>query len=877
MEKIRINKNLIHFTLWTFITILFGLGAGLSGIYLYISPNLPAIESLREVELQTPLRVYSADNKLIGEFGEKRRDPVNMDQVPIALIDAILSAEDDAFYDHGGVDFKGLLRAVSQLVLSGEIQSGGSTITMQVARNFFLSREQTFSRKFNEILLAIKIEQYLSKQEILELYLNKIYLGNRAYGVKAAAQVYYGKELGQLNVAQIAMIAGLPKAPSTYNPIANPSRALIRRNYVLRRMSSLDKLSEEEFELALSEPVTARYYGQNLELNAPYVAEVAREKAIELFGESAYTNGYKIYTTINSTLQNSAQESVVKGLLAYDLRHGYRGAEQQLDPSKLAPLSQTTASENEVAKTVSTTSSIIRDPKSVVEDIGAVNLIPWLEIIKKVPRYGPLEPGVVIRIGEDYISVLTAIGQTVDISWENGLKGSRIYVNENFASPAPSSPSKLVKLGDLIRIYSKRTEDGEEWHFSQVPNIEAALVSMSPDDGAIQSIVGGFDFGKSSFNRVTQAKRQPGSNFKPFVYTAALENGITPGSVINDAPIVVDDNRLEDAWRPENASGKFYGPTRVRKALYLSRNLVSIRLLRSVGIDKAISSMGRFGIDTSNISRNLSMALGSHVMTPLEVATGYSVFANGGFKVEPYLIHHIRDRHDTILFKEEPFVVPSKQAMVFNPTSSVSTNSTNTLNDNNAITNEINSLSSDTNQAQTISNEDTSITLSQKPAKRIVDERIAYMMNSMLRDVIKRGTAKAAQSLGRNDLAGKTGTTNGPIDAWFSGYNSHIVTTTWVGFDNNKELGRGEYGGIAALPIWTNYMKTALEGVPPSFMERPNGIVTVNIDPTTGERALPSNPESIEEIFLQENAPAAIDLNQIVNGGSDSPAPEELF
>lgn len=884
MEKIRINKKLIHFTLWTFITILFGLGAGLSGIYLYISPNLPAIESLREVELQTPLRVYSADNKLIGEFGEKRRDPVNMDQVPTALIDAILSAEDDAFYDHGGVDFKGLLRAVSQLVISGEIQSGGSTITMQVARNFFLSREQTFSRKFNEIFLAIKIEQSLSKQEILELYLNKIYLGNRAYGVKAAAQVYYGKELEQLSAAQIAMIAGLPKAPSTYNPIANPSRALIRRNYVLRRMLSLDKLSEEEFDSAISEPVSARYYGQNLELNAPYVAETAREKAIELFGESAYTNGYKVFTTIDSRLQNAAQNALVKGLLDYDLRHGYRGPEQQLDPSKLEPLSQITEIENEVAHTVSTVSSSnknTRDTKPAKEDVGPVNLIPWLEIIKKVPSYGPLKPGIVIRIGDDYISVLTALGQTVDVKWENGLKGNRTYVNENFASPAPSSPSKLVKLGDLIRIYSQEGDDGEEWHFSQVPDIEAALVSMSPDDGAIQSIVGGFDFSKSSFNRVTQAKRQPGSNFKPFVYTAALESGITPGTVINDAPIVVDDNRLEDAWRPENASGKFYGPTRVRKALYLSRNLVSIRLLRSVGIDKAISSMGRFGIDTSNISRNLSMALGSHVMTPLEVATGYSVFANGGFKVEPYLIHHIRDRHDTILFKEEPFVVPGKQAMVFNSDSDKNTNLANTASPKNSeiAFNTTNLAPSETDKPEPISSniEDTFVTLSQKPAKRIVDERIAYMMNSMLRDVIKRGTARAAKSLGRNDLAGKTGTTNGPIDAWFSGYNSHIVTTTWVGFDNNKELGRGEYGGIAALPIWINYMKTALEGIPPSFMERPNGIVTVNIDPITGERALPSNPESIEEIFLQENAPAAIDLNQIVNGGSNSPAPEELF
>ncbi len=849
-----IKKKLIYFTLWAFIAVVFSIGAGLSGIYLYISPNLPAIESLKEVELQTPLRVYSLDNKLIGEFGEKRRDPVAIDQVPQQLIDAVLSAEDDAFFEHGGVDFKGLLRAASQLVLSGEIQSGGSTITMQVARNFFLSREQTFSRKFNEIFLALKIEKSLSKQEILELYLNKIYLGNRAYGVKAAAQVYYGKPLDELSVAQMAMIAGLPKAPSTYNPIANPSRALIRRNWILKRMLSLDKLSEQEYKTAFAEPVTARYYGLNLEFHAPYVAEAAREKAIELFGDDAYTNGYKIYTTVDSKLQASAQKAVVEGVLSYDLRHGYRGPEAQLDPAVLEPLTSNT--ENTSLENQTNTRY---NPGAIISEVGAVNLIPWLETLKKTPTYGPLEAAAVIRIGKDFISVLTGTGKTIDIPWENGLKESKRYINENYAANPPNSPSKIVSLGDIIRIYPKKVETvkegdnsgttSEQWYFSQLPDIEAALVALNPDDGAIRSVVGGFDFAKSSFNRAMQAKRQPGSNFKPFVYTAALENGITPGTVINDAPIVVDDNRLEDMWRPENASGEFYGPTRVRKALYLSRNLISIRLLRSVGIDKTIASLGRFGIQTDGIAHNLSMALGSHVMTPLEVATGYSAFANGGYKIEPYIIHHIRDRHDKVLYTAKPLVAGNKTALQY---------------------------SSDEN-SDTDNTETKQVVLSSQKAKRIMDSRIAYLMNSMLRDVINRGTATRAKQLGRDDLAGKTGTTNGPTDAWFSGYNTQLVATTWVGFDSNQEIGRREFGGTAALPIWMDFMEVALKDMPSSFMHRPNGIVTVNIDADTGERALPSNPNSIKEIFLQENAPRAIDPTQMVNGGSDNPAPEEIF
>jgi penicillin-binding protein 1A len=868
MEKFKINNKLLNFTIWAFFLVSMGVIAGLSGIYLLLSPNLPAIDSLKEVELQTPLRIFSIDDKLIGEFGEKRRDPISIDEAPQTLVNAIISAEDDSFYQHNGVDIKGLLRAISQLALSGEIQSGGSTITMQVARNFFLSREQTFSRKFNEILLALKIERYLSKAEVLELYLNKIFLGNSAYGVKAAAQVYYGSTLSQLSLAQTAMIAGLPKAPSTYNPIINPSRALIRRNWILRRMASLQKITEDELATALNEPVTARFHGQHLDIDAPYIAEAAREYALEMFGEKAYINGYKVYTTIDSQLQLSAQQSIVRGLLNYDIRHGYRGPEDQWDPTLLEPLDQ---------------SANAYEPDA--EQLKNVNLLPWLEKLKQIPNYGGLEPAVVVRVGKNQISVLTALGATVDIAWENGLSEAKPYVNENFAGKAPESPKNVTAIGDVIRIYQR---EDQQWHFSQIPEVESALVSINPYDGSINALAGGFDFAHSSFNRVTQAKRQPGSNFKPFIYATGFENGLSPASTINDAPIVIEDAGLEGAWRPENSSGKFYGPTRLRKALYLSRNLISIRLLRTIGISKTIESMARFGMDTSAIPRNLSMALGSYAMSPLEVATGYSVFANGGYKIEPYLIHHIRDRNDEILFKASPLVTPERQALLFKTTQEVDLAVDSPLTENlipsgqlpaeqesvasSTVASAVNTINMTTEAPGAFTLE-----LESRPAARVLDERIVYMMNSIMRDVVKRGTGRRAQVLGRDDLAGKTGTTNGPIDAWFSGFNDHVVTTTWVGFDDNSKLGRGEYGGISALPIWIDYMRSALAGVPDTIRPQPNGIVTIRVNAETGERARLSDPNGIYELFLEENTPEELEAVETITIDNNIVAPEDLF
>jgi penicillin-binding protein 1A len=874
-----LKKALWLFMGWSTFAIFCATTTALLGTYLYLNPSLPDVESLREIELQVPLRVFSADGMLIGEFGEKRRDPATFEETPNILIDAILSAEDDGFYSHQGVDITGLLRAVSQLAMSGSIQSGGSTITMQVARNFFLSRSQTFSRKFTEILLALKIEQELSKEEILTLYLNKIYLGNRAYGVKTAAKVYYGKALQDLSLAQAAMIAGLPKAPSSYNPIINPSRALIRRNWILGRMLSLNKISDEDYQVAVNEPVSASYHGQQLDLYAPYVAEIAREKAIELFGEKAYTGGYNVYTTVDSKLQKAGQKAIVNGLLAYTERHGYRGAERRLDTRLLSPLSneqQETASTNDEKNDDSAiinsanvnSSNIIIDGTS----IGEVNLLPWLDVLNTIPNYGKLIPAAVIDIQKKSFTAILASGETATVEWKNGLNKAGKYINENFYSPVPSTAKKIVALGDVVRIFAIEENEATpkksaaendtaieaktaktQWQLSQAPKAQASLVAIAPHNGAIKTIVGGFDFNQTSFNRATQAKRLPGSNFKPFIYSIGLEHGLTAASIFNDAPIVVENSELEGAWRPENASGKFYGPTRLRKALYLSRNLVSIRLLRNIGIDTAVKGMERFGIDGKRLPKNFSMVVGTYVMTPLEVATGYTVFANSGYKVQPFLVDRISNSQDYIVFQETPYTVIKADSLT--PA-------------DNTPTPAITALELTPTAATTVS--------AKKAAPRVMDERITYIMNSILRDVVDRGTAKKAKVLGRSDVGGKTGTTNGPTDAWFSGFNSHLVTTTWVGFDDNSKIGRREYGGTAALPIWVEFMKTALKGIPDTLPPQPNGVVTVRINPETGKLTTPDDPNGIDEIFLEENVPTELP-ESLQSGEEASVKPVDIF
>ncbi|MCF6283043.1 MAG: penicillin-binding protein 1A [Candidatus Polarisedimenticolaceae bacterium] len=778
---------------------------GIFAIYRYLEPGLPSTIHLREIKLQVPLRIYSSDNKLIAEFGEKRRIPLRYDEIPQSMLNAFLAAEDDRFFEHPGVDYHGLLRAASQLLLTGQRRQGGSTITMQVARNFFLSREKTYTRKLNEIFLALRIEEQLSKPEILALYLNKIYMGNRAYGVGAAAKVYYGKQVDELTLPQAAMIAGLPKAPSRYNPIVNPKRALIRRDYVLGRMLKLGMISATEHQTALATPVTAKRHSVTSEIEAPYIAEIARTKALEQFGDAAYTGGYTIKTTIDSRLQLAANSAIRDALQAYDLRHGYRGPVQQLNLSQIS------------------------DEES------------WDKLLKKQPRVADLRVGLVTTVNADNIELYIGNGEHLTLGW-NGLAWARSYESENRQGPKPKLASEILQLGDLIRFIEAKDKEGiSYWRLAQIPNVSGALVAVKPESGAIVAMVGGYDFFQSKFNRATQAKRQPGSGFKAFIYSAALENGYTAASLINDAPVVFDDPALEASWRPENYSGKFFGPTRLRYALTKSRNLVSIRLLRAIGTKTALNHAALFGFDISKLPADLSLALGSGAVTPIKMAEGYSVLANGGFHTEPYLIEQISEDHSKILFQANPYRVCDETAPSAETTEERSTEE--------PLIEPLNC------------------------AERVISAQNHYLMNSMMRDVVQAGTARRARVLGRKDIAGKTGTTNDQRDAWFNGFNNRMVAITWLGFDNAKPLGRGEVGGRAALPAWISFMREALQDMPEQPLEMPVGMVTIRINAETGKAAHTGEKNSIFEVFREENLPE-MPPPQSEASGTESPAEE---
>ena len=772
------------------------------GLYLYLSPQLPSADTLRDVRYQVPLRIYSRDGKLLAEYGEMRRSPVKLSEVPDLMIEAVLAAEDDRFYQHPGVDYQGLLRAAWHLVTTGRKTQGGSTITMQVARNFFLGREKTYLRKFTEILLSLKIEHEFTKQEILELYLNKIYLGQRAYGIAAAAQVYYGVELPKLSLAQMAMIAGLPKAPSRYNPIADPPRALERRNYVLGRMRTLGYISEDIYRAALREKDDATLHSLTIEAEAPYLGELVRAEVVQRYGEDAYTAGYKVFTTVDTRLQTAANTALRDALLDYDRRHGYRGPESRVN---LAPDADPTA---------------------------------WSAALADRDPVGTLQAGLVIKIEATDVQVFVKEGNLITIPWE-GLEWARPYITDNQVGAPPQTPADMVKPGDIIRV--QQLADGQ-WRLAQIPGVEGALVALRPNDGSVIAIVGGFDFFKSKFNRATQAARQPGSSFKPFIYSAALEQGMTPATLINDAPVVFDDPGLEDTWRPENYSGRFFGPTRLREALVHSRNLVSIRVLRAIGINSTIDYVSRFGFDKRAMPHNLSLALGSGVVTPLELASGYAVFANSGYRVTPYFIDHIEDINGKILETTTP----------------------------NRVCKECETETSPSDQVQPAHN-----------APRVITAQNAYLMTSMMRDVIRRGTGRKARVLGRHDIAGKTGTTNDQRDAWFAGFNPEVATVAWVGFDDTHPLGNAETGGRAALPMWIDFMRAALQDIPDHPPEQPPGLVTVRIDPSTGLLADSKDRKAIFETFFANHVPTreAGSGATNVDGSPDStPAiPEQLF
>jgi len=800
----------------------------LAAAYIYIAPDLPPIERLKDVQLQVPLRIYTDDGELIAEFGEQRRKPVHYTELPQMVIDAILATEDDRFFEHPGVDYQGLVRAAVELVRTGQKRQGGSTITMQVARNFFLSSEKTYLRKLTEIFLALKIERYLTKQEILELYLNKIYFGQRAYGVGAAADVYYGLPIQQLSLAQVAMIAGLPKAPSTNNPVSNPERALQRRNHVLGRMYVLGFIDSDEYRTALQQPDNASLHAATIGVQAPYVAEMVRAHMVGAYGDMAYHTGYSVITTLDSRRQRAANAALRSDLLTYDRRHGYRGPEAHVE---LTP--------------------------EMTEDDYRI-------LMEGRADAGGLKPALVTALGEQSATVYIAGAGSVELEWE-ALSWARRSVAANVLGPELKIAADALAPGDIIRVEAEA--DGR-WMLAQLPQVAGALVSVRPQDGALQALVGGFDFFISKFNRATQAQRQPGSSFKPFIYSAALAKGYTLASVFNDAPVVFDDASLETTWRPENYSGKFYGPTRMREALTHSRNLVSIRLLQAIGPGYAADYVQRFGFRADQVPRDLSLALGSGSATPLEMARAYSVWANGGFYVEPYFIKEIRDSSDEAVFRANPAVACLECAEEDSAKNPVSTTASATVSPEDAVaaqTSVANSAAmggdagSDVDMPQSSDNttalpENSTV---QQPvyAARVVDYDNVYLMTSMMQDVIKRGTGRRALALGRKDLAGKTGTTNDQRDAWFCGFNSSLVTTVWVGFDQVQPLGAGETGSRAALPMWVDYMKTALQDVPASSLPQPPDLVTVRIDAKTGLRLPPGEDGGLFELFRPGEVP----------------------
>ncbi|MDO8894132.1 MAG: penicillin-binding protein 1A [Nitrosomonas sp.] len=726
---------------------------------LVIHSNLPSLETLTDYRPKIPLRIYSDEGLLIGEFGAERRNVVNISEVPAQLKQAILAAEDDRFYEHGGVDYLGVLRAAYSNFSAGSVRQGASTITMQVARNFFLTREKTLTRKFSEALLAFKIENNLSKDNILELYVNQIYLGQRSYGFAAAAQTYFGKSLQEINIAEAAMLAGLPKAPSSYNPISNPKRAKSRQLYVLGRLHKLNYISSEELRELEKQPISVKKQSTALAMPADYVAEMVRQVIYDRYQEETYSKGIKVYTTIRQLDQTAAYQSLRKNIIEYDKRRGYRGPEAHINLLKYGSNQEKTLD----------------------------------DALEEVNESGDIYAAIVLSVKPNTVQAYRKGGEVIEISGE-GLKFA-----QKFLADKKETGKKYITPGTLIRI---QKDQKNSWHIAQLPEIEAALVSLDPNDGAIRALIGGFDFHKNQFNHVTQAWRQPGSSFKPFIYSAALEKGFTPATIINDAPLAFSAAQTgSQLWEPKNFDGKFEGPMRLRTALVKSKNLVSIRILQAIGIRYAQDYITRFGFDASRHPPYLPMALGSGSVTPMQMAAGYAIFANGGFRVTPYFIRRIEDEKGNTVEQ-------------FQPTTALN------------------------------------------GAKRVIDPRNAYIMTSMMQDVINHGTAIKAKQLGRSDLAGKTGTTSNFVDAWFCGFQKDLVTIAWTGYDEPRSLGNNETGGRVALPIWMDYMGPVLKGIPMAEYKPPNGVFATRINSTTGFREPAGD---ITEYFFNEQLPPIAD------------------
>ncbi len=775
--------------------------------YVYLKPALPDVEGLRDVQLQVPLRVYSRDGKLIAAIGEQRRIPVRYEQIPKLLIQAFLATEDDRFFRHHGVDWQGILRAAVANLKAGGIRQGASTITMQVARDMFLTPRRDMKRKMSEIYISLLMEAEFTKEEIFSLYVNKIFLGQRAYGVGAAAEVYFGKTLDQLTVAEMATLAGIPTAPSVVNPVASAAAATTRRSHVLGRMLELGYITQAEYDAAKNSPMESRLHGASIEVDAQYVAEMVRSEMQAKYGDAVYTAGYKVFTTIDSRLEAAASVALRTGLLEYDRRHGYRGATAKVDPSKLAT------------------------PAELDEQLEDFSVI------------GGLRPAAVLKVEAKSAKIYVKDLGEVTLPWEK-LSWARRQLPEEKVDRAPTQASEVLARGDVIYTVGRTAE---ALLFVQVPEAQSALVSVDPRDGAVVALVGGFDYFQSKYNRVTQARRQPGSGFKPFVYAAAFDKGYTPASIILDAPIVIDETGTEQAWRPKEMEGNFAGPMRLREAMVHSRNLVSVRLMRAIGGDYTWNFVTRFGFDKSQLPNDLTLALGTAELSPLQVAIGYATFANGGFKVSPYFIDRIEDANGKVLQQASPAFACSECDQAADPGTQRSTASAGTA---------AAPAAGRATAAVDVAPHDGKTVIPQKNlAPQIIRPQIAYLLADMMKDVIRRGTGVRARSLNRDDIAGKTGTTNDAHDTWFNGFNGDLMTTVWVGFDQDRSLGEGEQGGRTAIPAWTYFMHEALAGAPKRGVPVPDGIVTVRISPDTGLLASSDNPNAIMEKFIEGNLP----------------------
>ncbi len=805
---------------------LLGIGA-IVAIYYHVKSDLPDVATITDIQLQVPMRVYSLDGELISQFGEKRRIPLTKEDVPETLINAFIATEDSRYYQHYGIDPIGILRAVTVWASSGSATQGASTITQQVARNFFLTREKTFIRKIKEVFIAIQLEQILSKDEIMMLYLNKISLGQRAYGIGAAAQVYYGKSVSELTLAEMAVLAGLPKAPSNLNPISSPKNAEMRRNVVLLRMLSENYISQAEYEQAKASPITAKYHGAEITLSAHYVAEMARNKLIELFGtERSYNDGFSVYTTINKTNQEAANQALLNNLHNYDKRHGYRGASKTLwqAPAEKWTTEQITTN------------------------------------LSQTPNFGDLYPAVVTSVAEKEIKVISknSNGAVQSIFWD-GLKWARPFISDSRQGREPQKASEIVAVGQQIWV----REVEQKLELSQYPDVSAAFVSLNPQDGAITSLVGGFSFVQSKFNRATQAKRQVGSNIKPFIYSAALDNGYTLATLVNDAPI----NQWSGsaAWRPKNSPEVYDGPIRLRRALGQSKNVVSVRLVQDLGLTKVIRQLEKFGFDKEDLPRNNTIALGSASTSPLNLATGYAIIANGGFKIEPYIVERIEDAYGTVIYQANPKIACAYCAELY------------------AQQENIQPLT----EAQTIQKQGANVcpiapVSEAQIAPAAISAETAFLTRELLRTAVWGGGSwqdktgwngtgwRAARAIERQDMGGKTGTTNDSKDAWFSGFVGNTVATSWVGFDDfQRDLGRtrynnnldkeqttgGEFGASTAQPAWIEFMQATALSNPALSIDPPNKISTARIDRKSGLLTYQTDHSSLFEYFTEDSVP----------------------